>query len=54
MHTYQFEHEPRHLSLRESFFVSNPDASKDVGRIVQVSVGMVEAADESPFIGYYN
>lgn len=51
MHTYQFEHQPRYTNLRKSFFESNPDATEDVGNIVHVSVGTVEAADESPFIG---
>lgn len=52
VHTYRYDDEPQHPGLRDAVFQSNPGYLEDVGKIVQVSVGMVEAADESPFIGY--
>lgn len=52
VHTYRYDDEPQHPGLRDAVFQSNPGYLEDVGKIVQVSVGMVEAADESPFVGY--
>ncbi|MCO5571173.1 hypothetical protein L7F22_024907 [Adiantum nelumboides] len=52
VHTYQYDGEPPHPGLREAVLQSNPEWLEDMGRIVQVSVGTVEAADESPFVGY--
>ncbi|KAI5082104.1 hypothetical protein GOP47_0001847 [Adiantum capillus-veneris] len=52
VHTYNCNGEPQHPGLREAVLQSNPDWLENMGRIVQVSVGMVEAADESPFVGY--
>ncbi|KAH7285991.1 hypothetical protein KP509_33G054500 [Ceratopteris richardii] len=52
VHTYQNAGEPQYPGLRETFLQSNSSLVKNMGRIIQLSVGMVEAADESPFIGY--
>lgn len=52
VHTYQYDSEPHYSGLRDALLRSDLDSCEGVGRIVQVSVGMVEAPDESPFVGY--
>jgi len=50
--TYQLSDEPQHLSLKDVLLQSGHPSLNDAGQIVQVSVGTVEAPDESSFIGY--
>ncbi|XP_057821905.1 uncharacterized protein LOC131034429 isoform X2 [Cryptomeria japonica] len=50
--TYQLSDEPQYLSLKGSLLQSGQSLLESLGRIVQISVGTVEAPDESPFIGY--
>lgn len=50
--TYQLSDEPQYLSLKGSLLRLDQSLLESLGRIVQISVGTVEAPDESPFIGY--
>eukprot|EP00252_Welwitschia_mirabilis_P020889 TRINITY_DN5218_c0_g1_i1.p1 TRINITY_DN5218_c0_g1~~TRINITY_DN5218_c0_g1_i1.p1 ORF type:complete len:1369 (-),score=370.83 TRINITY_DN5218_c0_g1_i1:203-4309(-) len=50
--TYQIIEEPRYRSLTEMISQSSKRSPEEVGKVVQVSVGVVEAPDESPFIGF--
>jgi hypothetical protein len=43
---------PRPKGLRSALSQTNPASLKTLGRVIQASVGTVEAPDESPFIGY--
>lgn len=50
--TYQLSDEPRHLSLKDVLLQLGHPSLNNAGQIVQVSVGTVEAPDESSFVGY--
>eukprot|EP01018_Ginkgo_biloba_P005352 Gb_11614 [translate_table: standard] len=50
--TYQLSDKPEHLGLKGVLSQLDHSLPDGAGRIVQVSVGTVEAPDESPFIGY--
>ncbi|KAH9305156.1 hypothetical protein KI387_009560, partial [Taxus chinensis] len=50
--TYQLSDEPQYPSLKGCLAQPGYSSPESIGQIVQLSVGTVEAPDESPFIGY--
>lgn len=49
--TQQLCDAPKIKGLRMTLAQTNPSSLKFLGKVVQASVGIVEAPDETPFIG---
>lgn len=51
MRTLRLKDTPKIKGLRSALSQLNPNAVKGLGKVVQASVGTVEALDETPFVG---